>query len=280
MPADYARKQTLKNAERYITPELKEFEDEALGARTARSPWSSAVRAGARAAAARRPAFQELARDAGALDVLARRWRARAGAALLPPAVVDDRVLEIVDGRHPVLEQQLGSEFVANDTRFGEDDSRMLLITGPNMAGKSHLHPPGGADHAAGAGRQLRPGQERDDRPGRPHLHARRRQRRAARGQSTFMVEMTETANILNNATDRSLVILDEIGRGTSTSTGCRWPGRSPSTSHDAPLPHAVRHALPRAAELLKSLAGTSLEGLTPLQAFELLRQWKEKYAP
>src|SRR5690606_24044940 len=130
-----------------------------------------------------------------------------------------ERVLKIVDGKHPVLEQQLGTEFVANDVSFEEDDA-LMLITGPNMAGKStyirqvalitllaHIgsYVPAKSATIGVCDRLFTRIGASDE------LHS---------GQSTFMVEMTETANILNNATERSLVILDEIGRGTSTLDG------------------------------------------------------------
>jgi DNA mismatch repair protein MutS len=216
----WIRKQTVKNAERYITEELKKFEDETLTAHDRSIALEQTLFENIRQALLPHlPAFQELAYGLARVDVLG-------GLAVLAqerrycrPTIADDRVLEIVDGRHPVLEQQLGSEFVANDTRFSADDC-VALITGPNMAGKSTyirqvalitlLAHVGGYVPAKSATIGLcdrlftRIGASDE-------LH---------RGQSTFMVEMTETANILNNATDRSLVILDEIGRGTSTLDG------------------------------------------------------------
>src|SRR6202012_4810590 len=135
------------------------------------------------------------------------------------PSVVEERVLEIVDGKHPVLEQQLGSEFVANDCAFAADET-LSLITGPNMAGKStYIRQVALITLLAQIGSYV-PAQSATiglaDRlfariGAADEIHT---------GQSTFMVEMTETANILNNASDRSLVILDEIGRGTSTLDG------------------------------------------------------------
>ncbi len=219
-PAEWIRKQTVKNAERYITDELKKFEDEALGAYDRSVALEQQLFERVRQALLPHvPAFQELALSIARVDVLA-------GLALLAqerrycrPAVTEERVLEIVDGRHPVLDIQLGSEFVANDTRFDADDT-LGLITGPNMAGKSTYirqvalitlmaqlgsYVPAKSATVGIADRLFTRIGASDE------LH---------RGQSTFMVEMTETANILNNATDRSLVILDEIGRGTSTLDG------------------------------------------------------------
>ncbi|HTL31449.1 MAG TPA: hypothetical protein VL282_19600, partial [Tepidisphaeraceae bacterium] len=318
--------------------------------------------------------FQELAAALGRLDCLA-------GLAVLAqerrycrPALTDDRVLEVIDGRHPVLDQQLGAEFVANDVKFGEGDT-LALITGPNMAGKSTYirqvalcvllaqvgsYVPAKSAKVGVVDRLFTRIGASDE------LHT---------GQSTFMVEMTETANILNNATERSLVILDEIGRGTSTLDGlslawaiaehiagdvkCRtlfathyheltdlaqrftgvknlnvavreWEdqviflhrivegGTDRSYGiHVARLAGVPRDVLERARqllselsvqhvgrprvsrsrrsdrqvddaqlplfldpskELLTALAGTKVEALTPIQAFDLLRQWKEKY--
>src|SRR6185437_5460246 len=173
------------------------------------------------------------------------------------PSVVEQRVLEIVDGRHPVLEQQLGSEFVANDVRFGEDDS-LQLITGPNMAGKStYIRQVALITLMAQVGAYV-PARSATiglvDRlftriGASDELHS---------GQSTFMVEMTEAANILNNATGRSLVILDEIGRGTSTYDGLSLAWAITEYLHDA---HGCRtlfathyHELARLAEKLPGL--------------------------
>src|SRR5687768_10819 len=220
VPVNWSRKQTIKNAERYVTDQLKKFEDEALGAQ------DSAVALEQRLFEEVRQAllphvgqFQELGHGLARVDVLSSLALLAQERRYCRPEIVEDRVLEITDGRHPVLEQQLGSEFVANDTRFSPDDS-LALITGPNMAGKSTYirqvslivlmaqvgsYVPAKAARIGLADRMFTRIGASDE------LHA---------GQSTFMVEMTETANILNNATDRSLVILDEIGRGTSTLDG------------------------------------------------------------
>jgi DNA mismatch repair protein MutS len=163
--------------------------------------------------------FQDLAQGLARLDVLAGLAGLAQERRYCRPAISEDRLLEIIDGRHPVLEQALGSEFVANDVKFGADDS-LALITGPNMAGKSTFirqvalitllaqvgsYVPAKSATIGVADRLFTRIGASDE------IHS---------GQSTFMVEMTETANILNNATDRSLVVLDEIGRGTSTLDG------------------------------------------------------------
>jgi DNA mismatch repair protein MutS len=220
VPPAWMRKQTVKNAERYITEELKTFEEEALGAQGKAIALEQKLFEQIRQALLPHLAtFQELAQSLARVDVLAGFAALAAERRYCRPSITEDRVLEIIDGRHPVLEQSLGSEFVANDTRFGPDDT-LSLITGPNMAGKSTYirqvalitllaqigsYVPAKSATVGLVDRLFTRIGASDE------LHT---------GQSTFMVEMTETANILNNATDRSLVILDEIGRGTSTLDG------------------------------------------------------------
>jgi DNA mismatch repair protein MutS len=220
VPAGWIRKQTIKNAERYVTEELKHFEEEAVGARDRAIVLEQQLFERVRQdLLPHLPRLQELAEGLARLDVLSSLALLASERRYCRPELVETRVLDIADGRHPVLEQQLGSEFVANDVRFGEDDS-VLLITGPNMAGKSTYirqvalivlmaqigsYVPAGSATIGLADRLFTRIGASDE------LHA---------GQSTFMVEMIETANILNNASDRSLVILDEIGRGTSTLDG------------------------------------------------------------
>jgi DNA mismatch repair protein MutS len=220
VPAAWTRKQTVKNAERYITEELKKYETETLTAKDRSIALEQQLFEQIRQTLLPHvPALQELAGNVARLDVLCALAALAAERRYCRPEVVEERVLEIVDGKHPVLEQQLGSEFVANDVRFGEDDS-LALITGPNMAGKSTFirqvclitllaqvgaYVPAKSARIGLCDRLFTRIGASDE------LHS---------GQSTFMVEMTETANILNNATERSLVILDEIGRGTSTLDG------------------------------------------------------------
>jgi DNA mismatch repair protein MutS len=220
-PSEYIRKQTLVNAERYITPEMKEYETLVLNAedriREIEGRLFREVCARLAAAANR---LLATARSLARIDVLASLAETAASGGFVCPEVVEEDVLEIWEGRHPVVEQMLsGERFVPNDVVF-EPGERVRIITGPNMAGKSTLirqvalivlmaqigsFVPAASARIGLVDRIFTRIGAQDE------IHA---------GQSTFMVEMVETANILHHASPRSLLILDEIGRGTSTYDG------------------------------------------------------------
>jgi DNA mismatch repair protein MutS len=221
VPADYERRQTLSGAERYVTPELKDYEARVLGAEE-----RIAVREAELFAALRSEVGTETARIQGTASALARLdvLAALAEVAVLHryvrPAITDGVGLTLRESRHPVIERLMAREsFIPNDVRF-EPAERVLLVTGPNMAGKSTILRQIGLCVVLGQMGSFVPAAEAElgvvDR-----LFTRvGASDNLTRGQSTFMVEMSETSAILHNATARSLVLLDEIGRGTSTYDG------------------------------------------------------------
>lgn len=220
VPADYVRRQTLKGAERYVTPELKQFEDQVLSARE-------------RSLAREKALYEELlerlrgwlgvlqlsATAIATLDVLANLAGLARAQDWCRPGLTAEPAIDIKAGRHPVVEAVIDRPFVANDVRF-DPERRMLVITGPNMGGKSTymrqtaliviMALAGSFVPASSA--LLGPVDRIFSRIGASDD--------LAGGRSTFMVEMEETANILHNATEQSLVLMDEIGRGTSTFDG------------------------------------------------------------
>jgi len=266
IPDDYTRRQTLKNAERYITTELKEYEEKVLTARE-------------RSLGLELELFQKLREQVAAqthrllntsevlaqLDFLSSLSELAASRRYVRPILVDEPVLEIREGRHPILDQTLpAGTFVPNDVLLGPESGRFWLITGPNMAGKSvfikqtalitlmaHIGGYVPAESAkvgmtdriftrVGASDEL------------------------SRGHSTFMVEMTEAANILNNATAKSLVILDELGRGTSTYDGVSLAWAIAEHLHDDVGCRAMfathYHELAQLAESLKHLRNYNVQ--------------------
>jgi DNA mismatch repair protein MutS len=222
VPADYIRKQTVKNAERYITPELKEYEDKVLRAedRACELEYELFVTLRDRVSA-EAPRLIQAGAALAQVDVFGSLAELAVRQNYCRPEIVEEPVLEIEAGRHPVLDALMPSgEFVPNESRLGPDSGTILLITGPNMAGKStYIRQVALIAVLAQVGSFVPAKRARLGIVDR--LFARvGATDELSRGQSTFMVEMTETANILNNATGHSLVILDEIGRGTSTFDG------------------------------------------------------------
>ncbi len=222
IPPDYIRKQTIKNAERYITPELKEYEERVVSADSQSKDLEFDLFTALREmVAAAGPRIQASANVLAQLDVLGALAELARSRGYCRPKFVQQPILSIREGRHPVLDILAPSgTFVPNDVEAGPDGASVLLVTGPNMAGKSTyirqvalialMAQIGSFVPAASATLGI------TDR-----IFARvGASDELSKGQSTFMVEMTETARILNNATQRSLVILDEIGRGTSTYDG------------------------------------------------------------
>lgn len=220
LPAEYIRRQTLKNAERYITPELKEFEDKALSAKSrALSREKALYEALLETLAAELAELQDSAAAIAELDTLNNLAERASTLDYVPPTLTDEPQIRIQRGRHPVVESVLDDPFVSNDLEL-DSKRKMLIITGPNMGGKStymrqaalitllaHIgsYVPASAATIGIVDRIFTRMGSSDDLAG---------------GRSTFMVEMTETANIMHNATDRSLVLMDEVGRGTSTFDG------------------------------------------------------------
>ncbi len=222
IPADYIRKQTLSNAERYITPELKEYENKVLGAEERIKALEYELFCALREeCAAQLPPLRKAAEALGSLDVIASLAKVARENRYVRPELCEERILVLKDSRHPVLEQLNAEErFIPNDIEMDGTTGRLFLITGPNMAGKSTVMRQAALNIVMAQMGSFIPASEArigivdqlftrigasDD---------------LSQGQSTFMVEMLETAGILKAATERSFIVLDEIGRGTSTYDG------------------------------------------------------------
>ncbi|MFH0963252.1 MAG: DNA mismatch repair protein MutS [Planctomycetota bacterium] len=222
VPPEYIRKQTLKNAERYITPELKEYERKVLTAQEESRQLEYDLFVALREELAKEVGrLKKAAETLAELDVLGGLASSAIAHRYARPEIVEEPVLFITEGRHPVLEQLLtDTRFVPNDAAMSEDEGRVLLITGPNMAGKStYIRQVALIVILAQMGSFVPAREARIGIVDRIFTRVGASDE-LARGQSTFMVEMIEAANILNNATRRSLIILDEVGRGTSTFDG------------------------------------------------------------
>ena len=264
-PPEYERRQTLTNAERFTTPELKEYERKVLGAQERSYALEQDLfREIVAQVAARTASIQQTAAAVGELDAILSFADRALAAGYVRPAVDESDALEITDGRHPIIEQLPDAEpFVPNSTRLNCTTDQIMLITGPNMAGKSTYirqvatiaimaqagsFVPAAAMRLGALDRVFTRIGAGDD---------------LSRGRSTFLVEMQEAANILNNATPRSLIVLDEIGRGTSTFDGISIAWSVAEYLHENPKVKA------------KTLFATHYHELTDLAAkFHGVKNW------
>ena len=257
VPDNFLRKQTISTGERFITPELKEYEDKVLGAEEKIAEMEYELFCTLREHLASFSAqLQRAAQRLAEIDVLSNLAEVAADYGYVRPEMVDGDCLEIEQGRHPVVERMLRQEqFVPNDTVLDNSRNQIIILTGPNMAGKSTILRQIGLivlmAHMGGFVPARRASICLVDR-----IFTRvGASDNLARGQSTFMVEMNETANILNNATPQSLILLDEIGRGTSTFDGLSIAWAVTEFLHENP------------ARAAKTVFATHYHELTELEA-------------
>lgn len=253
VPADWIRKQTLTSAERYITQELKEYEEKILGAEEKMLAIEQRIYAGLVEFLSRSiAAFQRDAAVVARADCLRSFAVMAAERRYCRPELSEDKVIDIRDGRHPVIEtlMDVGQQYIPNDVYLDDTSQQIMMITGPNMAGKSALlrqtalivlmaqmgsFVPASSAHIGVVDKIFTRVGASDN---------------ISQGESTFMVEMLESASIMNNLSDRSLILLDEIGRGTSTYDGMSIAWAMVEYIHNHPAARAedhVRHPLPRA---------------------------------
>ncbi len=237
VPADYIRRQTLANAERFVTEELKNYEEKVMGAEERICDLEYSLFQEIREqVAAQAERIVRTADGLATLDVLISLARAAIERNYCKPLVDESDVIEITDGRHPVIERmKLGENFVPNDTRLDSGENQILMITGPNMAGKSTY-----MRQVALITLMAQVGSFVPATAARIGIADRIFTRVGAgdnltRGQSTFMMEMMEAAGILRNATPKSLIVMDEIGRGTSTFDGVSIAWAVAEYIHDTP---------------------------------------------
>ena len=221
VPGDYVRKQTLVNAERYITSELKEYEERVLGAKEKIAVLENELLHSLRAnLSIKSQELQDLGTAIAVLDCLVAFAEVAVRERYVRPELNNSRCLRILDGRHPIVEQSIAETFVPNSVNIDPDKNQILIITGPNMAGKSVvLRQVGLIVLMAQTGSFVPAKKAQIGVVDRIFTRVGASDNLAA-GESTFLVEMNETANILNNATQSSLILLDEVGRGTSTFDG------------------------------------------------------------
>jgi DNA mismatch repair protein MutS len=266
VPSDYIRKQTLKNAERYITPELKEYEEKVLTAQEKSLALEAELFTRLREQiAAQTHRLLSTADVLAMIDFLAALAELASSRQYVRPLLSEEPILEVREGRHPVLDQMLPpGTFVPNDSVLSPSEGNFWLITGPNMAGKSTF-----IRQVALITLMSHVGSFVPAKLARVGITDRIFTRVGAsdelnRGLSTFMVEMTEAANILNNATSRSLVILDEIGRGTSTYDGVSLAWSIVEHLHDEVRCRALfathYHELAQLAETLPGLKNYNVQ--------------------
>ena len=275
VPDHYERKQTLANSERYFTPELKEHEDKVLGAQERLTALEYEIFQRLRAYVTQQGSrIQETAAALAALDVLLGFAELAHERKYCCPQMDDGTLLNIRQGRHPVVETMtLGESFVPNDVKLDATKEQILLITGPNMAGKSTFMRQVALIVLLAQAGSFVPAEE-------AHIGVVDQiftrvgaSDNLAQGQSTFMVEMSETANILNHATPRSLIVLDEIGRGTSTFDGISIAWAVAEYLHDNPEVAARTlfathyHELTALADIHARIFNFNVE----------VRQWKDK---
>ena len=273
VPADYHRKQTIAGGERFITPALKDYEEKVLGADEKIADRELALFEAVRTqVAAAAPRIQDTARALAALDVLSALADTAAALNYTKPMMHAGDEIAALDVRHPVVERHVTDAFVPNDVTLDGASQQVVILTGPNMGGKStYLRQTALLSLMAQAGSFVAARSAKL--PIIDRLFARvGASDNLARGQSTFMVEMQETANILHSATSRSLVILDEIGRGTATFDGLSlaWAVAEHLASNPKARPKTIfathYHELTDLADALPSVVNFHV----------VVREWKE----